>query len=168
MPLLRTVTFFYRPREDRILAAINLSHPDAWSCWITRRLALAMIERAAKFLASTSPLAKRAATAHRHELAQFERESAMASTAKAMSATSSDALETSAATAELAERLTITTQREKFRLELWGDRAGNAIGVVGRPELERIIDMLEGQVEKAKWTSSEAIVEAAAPKSVHH
>jgi hypothetical protein len=93
-----------------------------------------MIERAAKFLAGTSPLAKRAATAHQHELAQFERESAMASTAKAMSAPSRDALEASAAAAELAERLTITTQRQKFRLELWGDRAGNAIGVVGRHE----------------------------------
>jgi len=123
MPLLRTVTFSYRSREDRILAAINLGHPDAWSCWITRRLALAMIERAAKFLANTSPLGKRAATAHRHELAEFERESAIASTAKAMSAASRDALEASAAAAELAERLTITNQREKFRIELWGDRA---------------------------------------------
>ena len=40
--------------------------------------------------------------------------------------------------------------------------------MVGRPELQRIIDMLEGQVEKAKWPSSEAIVEATAPKTVHH
>jgi len=68
--------------------------------------------RAAKFLASTSPLAKRAATAHQHELAQFERESAIVSTAKAMSAPSRDALEASAAAAELVERLTITNQRK--------------------------------------------------------
>ena len=169
MPALRTVTFSYRLREDRILAAINLAQPEAWSCWITRRLALAMIDRAAKFLASTSSLAKRTAPAHRDVLAQFERDAAMASTAKGLSEPSSDALEASAAVAELAERLTITKQGERFRLELWGDRAGSAIGVVARPELQRILRMLELQVEKARWASSVGpIVEAAVPKTVHH
>jgi hypothetical protein len=93
----------------------------------------------------------------------------MASTAKALSVPSSDALEAGAAAAELAERLTITKQGERFRLELWGDRAGNAIGVVARLELQRILRMLELQVEKARWTSSVGpIVEAAVPKPVHH
>jgi hypothetical protein len=169
MPLLRTVTFSYKSREDRVLAAVNIGQPDAWSCWITRRLALAIIEGSAKFLASTSPLAKRAASTHQRELAEFERESAMASTAKGMSVPSSGALEASTAAAELAERLTITQQGERFRVELWGDRAGNAIGMVTRPELQRIIGMLQVEGEKAKWTSSaEPIVQAAAPKAVHH
>ena len=57
-------SFFYGSREDRILAAVNIGQPEAWSCWITRRLALAMTEGAAKFLASTSPLAKRTAPTH--------------------------------------------------------------------------------------------------------
>ena len=52
MPLLRTVAFSYRSR-DRILAAVNIGQAEAWSCWITRLLALAMIEGAAKFLASS-------------------------------------------------------------------------------------------------------------------
>ena len=169
MPLLRTVTFSYSSREDRVLASINLAQPEAWSCWITRRLALAVIERAAKFLASTSPLAKRAMPDHQRELARFEREAAMASTAKGLSLPSSGALEGSAATGELADRLTITRQGERFRVELWGNRAGNAIGVIARPELQRILRMLELQVEKAKWTSSrEPIVEAAIPQHVHH
>ena len=115
--LLRTVTFSYSSREDRVLAALNVGQPDAWSCWITRRLALAVIEGAAKFLASTSPLAKRAASAHQRELAQFERQSAMASTAKALSVSSKDELKASATAAELAERVTLTNQGERFRLE---------------------------------------------------
>ena len=170
MALLRTVTFSYSSREDRVLAALNVGQPDAWSCWITRRLALAVIEGAAKFLASTSPLAKRAASAHQRELAQFERQSAMASTAKALSVSSKDDLKASATAAELAERVTLTNQGERFRVEFWGDRAGKAIGVVARPELQRIIGMLEVEVEKARWTNSSGapIVEAVAPKAVHH
>ena len=43
---LKTITFVYAPQEDRIAAAINAGGPDAWSCWLTRRLALAVLERA--------------------------------------------------------------------------------------------------------------------------
>jgi hypothetical protein len=65
--------------------------------------------------------------------------------------------------------VTLTKQGERFRVELWGDRAGNAIGLVARPELQRILRTLELQVEKARWTSSVGpIVEAAVPKSVYH
>jgi hypothetical protein len=125
-----------------------------------------MIDRATKFLASTSPLAKRAAADHQRELAQFERDAAMASTATGMSVPSSDALKASETTAELAERLTLTKQGDKFRIELWGYRAGNAIGMVTRPELQRILRMLEVQVQKAGWIVA-PIVDAAAPKLRH-
>ena len=57
---LKTVTFFYVPQEDRIAGAINAGHPDAWSCWLTRRLALAVLERTADYIATTSNLAQRA------------------------------------------------------------------------------------------------------------
>ena len=50
MPVLKTITFAYRALEDRVLAAVNLGHPDAWSCWLTRRLSLALLERAGKLL----------------------------------------------------------------------------------------------------------------------
>ena len=52
--VLKSVTFVYVPREDRILAAINAGRDDAWSCWLTRRLALAVIERATDYVASGS------------------------------------------------------------------------------------------------------------------
>jgi hypothetical protein len=170
MPLLRTVTFSYRWREDRVLAAVNLGHPDAWSCWITRRLALAMIKRAAEFLANTSPLKKRVAADHHGELAQFENEAAMASTAKGLSVASSDALKASSTVAELAERVTFTNQGEKFKIELFGDRSGSAIGVVPRPDFQRILRMLEVEVEKAEWIASSVhpAVTATRATSVHH
>jgi hypothetical protein len=57
---LKTVTFLYVPPEDRIAGAINAGHPDAWSCWLTRRLALAVLERATDYIANTSNLAQRA------------------------------------------------------------------------------------------------------------
>jgi hypothetical protein len=66
MPTLKSITFAYRAQEDRVLAAINLGQADTWSCWLTRRLSLAVLERAGTFVASTSPLAK----AHRAELPQ--------------------------------------------------------------------------------------------------
>jgi len=151
MPALRSITFAYRAREDRVLAAVNLNHPDAWSCWITRRLSLAVLERAAKFLANTSRLAQRTSPDHRGELAAFERDAALATTAGAMSATPTEALNASATTFELADRLTITQQGEAFRLELIGDRGGSATGMVLRAELQRILRMLEGEVIKAGW-----------------
>jgi hypothetical protein len=129
-----------------------------------------MIEQGAQFLVSTSPLAKRVAADHQRELARFERDSAMASTARGLSLPSSDALKASANAAELAERLSLAQQGEKFRLELLGDRAGIAIGVVARPDLQRILRMLEVEVTKAGWIANSAVpsVKAASPKSVHH
>ena len=41
--MLKNLTFVYVPREDRVLAAINAGQQEAWSCWLTRRLALAVL-----------------------------------------------------------------------------------------------------------------------------
>jgi hypothetical protein len=70
-----------------------------------------------------------------------------------------DALQSSAASAELADRMTISQQGEGFRLELYGDRGGQAAGLVARAELQRILRMLEAEVGKAAW------ITAAAPAS---
>src|SRR5260370_21575105 len=101
---LKSVTFSYVAQEDRVLAAINPGRPEAWSCWLTRRLVLALLERAAKFLASTSALVQRAPSDVRGDLAAFERDSAMATTAKALTPTPADVFKSSATAAELAER----------------------------------------------------------------
>ena len=84
---LKTITFLYVPQEDRIAGTINAGHPDAWSCWLTRRLALAVLERATDYIANTSNLAQRAPAELRGEAIAFEREAAIAKTAPAMSQT---------------------------------------------------------------------------------
>jgi hypothetical protein len=133
---LKTATFFYVPQEDRIAGAINAGHPDAWSCWLTRRLALAVLERAADYIANTSNLAQRAPAELRGEAIAFEREAAIAKTAPAMSQTSPAILQSSTAAAELADRLTISREQDAFRLELRGHGGNGVAGVVKREELQ--------------------------------
>jgi hypothetical protein len=99
--VLKSVNFSYVPREDRVLAAVNPGDPEAWSCWLTRRLVLALLDRATEFLVSTSALVHQVPAEVRGELITFEREAAMASTAKAMSQTPADVLQKSANAAEL-------------------------------------------------------------------
>src|ERR1051326_2044663 len=98
---LKTVTFIYVPQEDRVAVAINAGQADAWSCWLTRRLALAVLERT-DYVAHTSNLAQRAPAQLRGEAIAFEREAAIAKTAPAMSQTAPEILQLSTAGAELA------------------------------------------------------------------
>lgn len=153
---LKTVTFSYDVREDRILAAINAGMPDAWSCWLTRRIALALLERAEEFVANTSTLVKQAPSALRGEFVEFEREAAIASTAPAMSKTPGAILKTSAVRAELAEWLTLSVQRNNFRFELHGHEQAGAAGMLKRSELQRILQMLQAQVAKGGWMAAPA------------
>ena len=174
MRVLKSVNFSFVAGEDRVLAAINPGGPEAWSCWLTRRLVQALLDRAAEFLASTSAMMQQVPAEVRGELVTFEREAAMASTAKAMSRTPADVLKTSASAAELAERLTISSQADSFRLELRGERGGGAAGPLTRAELQRFLQMLQAEVANAGWFSTPAkssagpTTEAAAPKPVRH
>jgi hypothetical protein len=151
---LKSVNFSYVAEQDRVLAAINPGHPQAWSCWLTRRLVLALLERAAEFLASTSALMQKAPADVRREIVAFEREAAMAMTAKAMSATPVNVLKTSALAAELAVRLTISSQADKFRVEFQGEMGGGAAGLFARAELQRLLQMLQAEVVKADWSGT--------------
>ena len=153
---LKSVNFSYVPEQDRVLAAINPGHPEAWSCWLTRRLILALLERAAGFLASTSPVVRQAPANVRAEVVTFEREVAMAKTTKAMSATPPDVLKASARAAELAVRLTISSLTNGFRVELQGE-AGGAAGLFTRAELQRFLQMLQTgltQLNLQAWVSN--------------
>jgi len=172
---LTTVTFVYEPREDRIAAAINAGRPEAWSCWLTRRLALALLDRATGYLTKTSDLAAQAPADMRGEFAAFEREAAMASTAGAMTKTPPEILKSSANAAELAERLTIARHSKGgFKLELRGGSGEGAAGVLTRAEMQRMLQMLRSVVAKAGWVAVQAIAEpsqsgaAIAPKPVRH
>jgi len=172
--VLTSVTFVYDTREDRILTAVNAGHPEAWSCWLTRRLTLALLERAAEFIANTSALAQRAPAGFRGEFVTFEREAAIATTAGAMSNTPADVLKSSATVAELVERLTISNQGDRFRLELHGQRGGAAVGAPTRAELQRILQMLQAEVAKAGWLAIPAksqatpVTDATTPKPIRH
>jgi hypothetical protein len=169
---LKTVTFTYDTREDRILAGINLGQSEAWSCWLTRRLVLALLERAPKFIASTSVLAQRSPIDIRGEIVAFERDAAITKTAKAMTHTPTDVLKTSAATAELANQLTISSQRQNFRVELQGESGDGAAAMIERSELQRILYMLQAEVARAAWVvlpgKLPEISENNAPKPARH
>ena len=147
---LSSITFVY-VREDRIAVAINAGRADAWSCWLTRRLALAVLQRATEYLVSTSDLAQRAPAEFRGEAVAFEREAAIAKTAPAMSSTPPAVLKASTDTAELAERLTISREGEAFRLELRGQGEHGAAGIVNRAELQRVLQMLYTAAMQANW-----------------
>jgi hypothetical protein len=152
--VLTSVTFVYVMREDRILAAINPGGPEAWSCWLTRRIALALVDRVTELLANTSALAQRAPVETRGELVAFEREAAMVETAKRMTRTPPDVLNASATAAELVERVVITNQQEGFRLELRGLAGGGAAGVLARVGLQRVLQMLQDEIVKASWLAA--------------
>ena len=94
----------------------------------------------------------------------------MASTAKAMSNTPADVIKTRASAAELAERLTISSQGDSFRVELRGERGGGAAGLFTRAELQRILQMLQAEVAKADWLDTPAapVTGEPGPKPVRH
>lgn len=174
MRALKAINFSYVATEDRILAAINPGGPDAWSCWLTRRVVLALLDRAAQFLASTSALMQQAPAGTRGELATFEREAALASTERAMSDTPAEVLKIGASAAELVERLTISSQADGFQVELRGEKGGSAAGLFARAELQRLLQMLQISVAKADWLGTAATSsagpapDAAGSKPVQH
>jgi hypothetical protein len=158
---LKNLTFVYVPREDRVLAAINAGQNDAWSCWLTRRLALAVLDRATDYVARTSDMAQRAPADLRGEFVAFERDAAIAKTAPAMSVTPPAVLQSTAHAAQLAERLTIAKHGEGFRLELCELSGEGAAGLLKRDELQRILQMLQGEVVKAGWPAAPTKPQAA-------
>jgi hypothetical protein len=142
--VLKSINFSYVTAEDRILAAINPGAAEAWSCWLTRRLVLAL------------------------------REAALASTAKSMSTTPPDVLKASKNAAELAEGLKISSQANGFRVELQGEKGVGAAGLLTRAELQRFLQMLQAEVARAGWfgtpekSSVGTTSEATGAKPVRH
>ena len=92
----------------------------------------------------------------RGELLTFEREAAMATTAKAMSNTPANVLKASATAAKLVERLTISSRTDWFRLELRGETESGVTGWLTRAELQRVLLMLQVEVTKAGWFGTSA------------
>lgn len=151
MQALKSVSFAYVLQQDRILAAINIGTPEAWSCWLTRRVTLALLDKTAKLVTNTGHLTQRAPREGRAEVAAFEREAAMATTADRMTPITADALHASAKSAELVDRISIGEQGGNFRLELSDLKGGAAAGVLRRAGFLRITQMLQVEVAKAGW-----------------
>ena len=171
---LKSITFAYDSREDRVLAVVNPGHPPTWSCWLTRRLVLALLENGTKFLVNTSTLVQRAAPDARREIAAFEHEAAVAKTASAMSVTPPEVLKMTVAAAELIHQVTLTQQGERIRMELRGIAGGGSEAGLARVELQRVLDMLHAEVVKAAWSVAPATPQPAsqpeepAPKPARH
>jgi hypothetical protein len=166
--ILKAITFHYDGKQDRILAVANPGQAEAWSCWLTRRLTLALLERSAEFLEKSSDLAKRASADVRGDLVNFERDAAIANTAAAMSNTPQNIIKDGAATAELLQQLSFTRRGDRFRIELRGDRGGGADGSLTRDEFQRILQMLQAEVGKAGWTVAPATTVAAPTSEAAH
>ena len=162
--VLKSITFAYDSREDRVLAVVNPGQTPSWSCWLTRRLVLSLLDNGSKFLAKTSTLAQRAAPEVRREVVAFEREAAVAKTAPAMSMTPSEVLKKTVAGAELVHQVTLTQQGERMLMELRGVTGGGSQAGLTRAELQRILDMLQAEVVKAAWSVA-SVAPAAAPQA---
>ncbi len=154
MHVLTSVTFVYVIQQDRVLAAVNPGSPEAWSCWLTRRVVLAVLEQARDILAKTSALARRAPLEARGQIIAFERQAAITETARRMNPIAPHTLNQCATSAELVDWLSIANHGENFRVEFRGLRGGGAAGVLRRVGLQRILQMLEDEIAKAGWVDN--------------
>jgi hypothetical protein len=174
MRTLKTVTFVYVPKDDRIATVINAGTADACSYWLTRRATLALLKRAPEFLTSTSGIAQRAPAELRGDVAAFEREAAIAETARSMTRTPPELIKSSTGHPELAEKLTISPKGGRFQFMLCGQSDEGVAGTLTRAELQRIFQMLQEVVVKAEWmaTTIESAVaqraDATGPKPAPH
>ena len=162
MRTINAIALAYDAAQDRVLAVINPGALNSWSYWLTRRLILQLLGRLPAALAATSKAAQQAPVEYRGELATFEREAAIAKTESAMSKTDNGVLRMNATAAELAVTVSLEDKGEVLRVLLVGERGGESAGVMSRPDLQRIIHMLEQEVVKAEWIASPAPAAAAA------
>jgi hypothetical protein len=146
-----SITLRYDANEDRILVAINAGAADAAGYWLTRRLALNLIQTANPYLDRMSPVLSKTPTAVRSELATMEREVALASTQKNVGPTPDGALESASLAAELAIELSITRKQQGFGLKFRGRKGRDTVVGCSRVELQRIIHTVEQEVAKAGW-----------------
>jgi hypothetical protein len=174
MHVLKALALAYDPAQDRVLTVVNPGALDSWAFWLTRRLALALLERLPATLEGTSAMAKQAPAEYRNDLVAFERDAALATTSKAMTRTDDSVMRNNAGAAELAVTVKISDQGNSFRLELHGERGGQAAGILGRAELQRILQMVHDEAMKASWLGVPAkppeLIEAqaSAAKPIRH
>jgi len=102
--------------KDRVLAVVNPGHPPTWSCWLTRRLVLLLLDNGMEnFSPSTSTLgpARRPRKARRDGRSHSSAKRRLPNTAPAMSVTPHEVLKMTVAAAELVHQVTLTQQGER-------------------------------------------------------
>ena len=151
MTPLESITLRYNPDEDRILAVVNAGAANAKGYWLTRRMALNVIDALIPYMERLSPVASKTPLEHRSELATMEREVAIASTQQSVSSTPDDIVADVAGKAELAREVTVAVEGEGIRLILRGRGGSESAGVWARILVQRIIHELEQQVMHAGW-----------------
>ena len=148
---LKSVAPRYEQLEDRILLAINLGKDDEWSCWLTRRMTLGVLQRFNVFLDRTSAVTRRTSLEHRAEVAAMERDAAIESTRKAVKPIAKETIDGVASSGELAMELRLTPERKGLALEITG-RAGNqARALLNRAQLRTILFLIQKEATKANW-----------------
>jgi hypothetical protein len=171
LPLLalKTITFIYDNREDRILAAVNAGIADSWSCWLTRRMALGVLAKADEFVSQTSKLLQNATAETRDQLMTFEREAALAQTALSLTCTPKDVIANTSRATELLRAVTLNKRGERYEIDLRGAAGGGAIATLNRAEVQRVMQMLQDVVVTAAWSgASERSLSESSLKRVHH
>ncbi len=151
MPELRALALAYEAIQDRIVAVVNPGSLDSVSFWLTRRLALGILDRLPGVLEASSAATVQAPVEYRRDIAAFEREAAVAGTEGAMTRTDEQAMRVSAAAAELALSLSVTDENGRVRLDLTGVSGAKASGLLERAYLQRILHMIAQEVDKAGW-----------------
>lgn len=151
MKPLESITLRYNPDEDRILAVVNAGTARAQGYWLTRRMALNVIDAVVPYMERLSPVANKTPLEHRSELATMEREVAIASTQQSVSCTPDDIVANLGDEAELAREITIAVEGEGLRLILRGRGGSDSTGVWARALVQRVIHELEQQVIGAGW-----------------
>lgn len=146
-----SITLHYDASEDRILVAIDAGAPEVAAYWLTRRLALNLVQAANPYLDRMSPVLSKAPTAVRRELATMEREVALATTYKNLRRTPDAVLKSASKLAELARELVITQSKQGFGLKFGGCKGRETIVGCSRSDLQRIIHMVEQEMAKANW-----------------
>jgi hypothetical protein len=154
--MFESITLAYDPHEDRVVLATDLGKPAAAAFWLTRRMALALLQQAPGLLDSTSPLTAAASFHDRSEVAAIEREAALGATQNALSPTQGDLLDGARATAKLAVNINVEVLGPSLRLTL-SDVTGREIhGELQRAMFQRILSLILDEAIKAQWVLTPA------------
>jgi hypothetical protein len=152
---IKLIAVRYDTSEDRILVAFNAGSPEESSFWLTRRLALMLLNEAMPILQRTSALGKLIPAEHQADLTAMERDAALASVSSRLSPARAEAIKSARHRAETAIvlRLSHTAKRVSIIVER---RTGlHASGTCSRTEFQRFLYMIEKQIDVANWRLNE-------------